>query len=64
MIAEVANLLIRKHGIDAELEAAKRADLMLNRGDDEGRPLGARGVITWGIASPARGRVTRFRMAR
>jgi hypothetical protein len=46
MIAEVggwraANLLIRKHGIDAELEAAKRADLMLNRGDDEGRPLWA-----------------------
>jgi hypothetical protein len=39
MIAQVgvwraANLLIRKHGIDAELEAAKRADLMLNRGDD------------------------------
>jgi hypothetical protein len=46
MIAEVsiwraANLLIRKHGIDAELEAAKRADLMRNRGDDEGGPLWA-----------------------
>jgi hypothetical protein len=46
MIAEVsvwraANLLIRKHGIDAELEAAKGADLMLNRGDDEGQPLWA-----------------------
>src|SRR3984893_18066646 len=46
MMAEVgvwraANLLIREHGIDAELEAAKRADLMLNRGDDEGRPLSA-----------------------
>jgi hypothetical protein len=46
MIAEVgvwraANPMIRKRGIDAELEAAKRADLMLNRGDDEGRPLWA-----------------------
>jgi hypothetical protein len=44
MIAEVgvwraANPLIRKHGIDAEPEAAKRADVMLNRGDDEGRPI-------------------------
>jgi hypothetical protein len=44
MIAEVgvwraANPMIRKRGIDAELEAAKRADLMLNRGDDESRPL-------------------------
>jgi hypothetical protein len=34
-----ANLLIRKHGADAELEAAKRADLMLDRGDDDGRLL-------------------------
>jgi len=46
MMAEVgvwraADLLIRKHGIDAELDAAKSADLMLNRGDDEGRPLWA-----------------------
>jgi hypothetical protein len=32
-----ANLLIQRHGADAELEAAKRADLMLERGDDEGR---------------------------
>ena len=40
-IWRAANLLIRKHGIDAELEAAKRADLMRNRGDDEGRPLWA-----------------------
>jgi len=31
-----ANLLIRRHGANAELEAAKRADLMLARGDDEG----------------------------
>jgi hypothetical protein len=33
------NLLIRKHGAAAELEAAKRADLMLDRGDDDGRLL-------------------------
>jgi len=39
-IWRAANLLIRKHGPDAELEAAKRADLMLNRADDEGRLLG------------------------
>jgi hypothetical protein len=32
---------IRKHGADAELEAAKRADLMLDR-DDDGRLLWAR----------------------
>ncbi len=36
MIAELdiwraANLIIRKHGADAELEAAKRAELMVNR---------------------------------
>jgi len=37
-----ANLLIRKHGANAELEPAKRADLMLDRGDDHGRQLWAR----------------------
>jgi hypothetical protein len=39
-----ANLLIRKHGADAELEAAKRrsgADLMLEWGDDEGARVDA-----------------------
>jgi hypothetical protein len=35
-IWRAANLLIRKHGADAEIEAVKRADLMLDRGDDEG----------------------------
>jgi len=34
-----ANLLIRQHGADAELEAAKRADLMLERGDLDGQSL-------------------------
>jgi hypothetical protein len=32
-----ANLLIRKHGANAELEAAKRAEVMLGRSDDDGR---------------------------
>ena len=38
-IWRAANLLIRKHGANAELEAAKRADLMLDRNDDDGRLL-------------------------
>jgi hypothetical protein len=46
MIAELdiwraANLLIFQHGPDAELEAAKRADLMLDRVDSEGRHVWA-----------------------
>jgi hypothetical protein len=41
-IWRAANLLIRKHGANAELEAAKRADLMLDRGDDDGRLLWSR----------------------
>jgi hypothetical protein len=41
-IWRAANLLIRKHGANAELEAAKRAVLMLDRGDDEGRLVWAR----------------------
>jgi hypothetical protein len=36
-IWRAANLLIRKHRANAEFEAAKRADLMLDRGDDDGR---------------------------
>jgi hypothetical protein len=31
------NLLIRRHREDAELEAARRADLMLDRGDRDGQ---------------------------
>lgn len=47
MVSEIdiwraANLLIPKHGTNAELEAAKRADVMLDRGDHEGRILWAR----------------------
>jgi hypothetical protein len=41
-IWRAANLLIRKHGANAELEAAKRVDLMLDRGDDDGRLTWAR----------------------
>jgi hypothetical protein len=37
-----ANLLIRQHGDDAEFEAARLQDLMLDRGDDEGRIVWAR----------------------
>jgi hypothetical protein len=40
-IWRAANLLIRRHGADAELEAAKRVDLVLDRGDDDGRLLWA-----------------------
>jgi len=36
-IWRAASLLIQKHGVDAELEAAKCSDLMLDRGDDDGR---------------------------
>jgi hypothetical protein len=41
-IWRAANLLIREHGADAELEAACLQDLMLDRGDDEGRLVWAR----------------------
>jgi hypothetical protein len=34
-----ANLLIRQHGQDAEIEAARKADLMLDRGDRDGEVL-------------------------
>lgn len=36
-IWRAANLLIRRHGSDAEIEAARRADLMLERGDRDGQ---------------------------
>ena len=35
-IWRAANLLIRQHGPDAEIEAARKADLMLDRGDRDG----------------------------
>ena len=36
-IYRAANLLIRQHGGDAEIEAARKADLMLDRGDRDGQ---------------------------
>ena len=36
-IWRAANLLIREHGAEAEIVAARRADEMLERGDQEGR---------------------------
>jgi hypothetical protein len=36
-IWRAASVLIRKHGADAELEAARLQDLILDRGDSEGR---------------------------
>jgi hypothetical protein len=53
-----ANLLIRQHGADAELIAAQRADLMLERGDREGQVVWMR--IRRAISelqSPGRGTV-------
>jgi hypothetical protein len=38
-IWRAVDFLIRQHGDDAELEAARLADLMLDRGDCEGRLL-------------------------
>jgi hypothetical protein len=38
-IWRAAELLIRQHGSGADLVAAKRADLMLDRGDEDGRLL-------------------------
>ena len=38
-IWRAANLLIQHHGDDAELAAARRADLMLERGDLEGQTV-------------------------
>jgi hypothetical protein len=34
-----ANLLIERHGIDAVVEAGRLLDLMLDRGDMEGRQV-------------------------
>lgn len=32
-----ANLIIKRHGADAEIEVARRADQMLDRGDIDGQ---------------------------
>ena len=36
-IYRAANLLIRQHSQEAEIEAARKIDLMLDRGDTEGQ---------------------------
>ena len=36
-IWRAANLLIRRHGVEAEIVAARRADEMLERGDHDGQ---------------------------
>ena len=36
-IYRAANLLIERHGADAMIEAARRIDTMLDRGDMDGR---------------------------
>ena len=41
-IWRAANLLIREHGADAELEAARLQDLMLDRGDGRDAASGPR----------------------
>jgi hypothetical protein len=57
-IWRAANLLIRRHGANAELEAAKRADLMLDRGDDDGRLLWMRiRRAIEGLQAPSAGRL-------
>jgi hypothetical protein len=38
-IWRAANMLIRQHGADAEIQAARRADLMLERVDLDGQIL-------------------------
>jgi hypothetical protein len=57
--------VIRRHGANAEREAAKRANLMLDRGDDEGQHLWARirlgdwgptGAATWSLKFACDGR--------
>ena len=36
-IRRAANLLMRQHGDGAEIESARKADLMLDRGDRDGQ---------------------------
>ena len=49
-IYRAANLLIRHHGAEAEIQAAKRADLMLERGDHDGQIVWQRirrAILDW-----------------
>jgi len=56
-IWRAANLLIREHGKDAELAAARRADEMVDRGDIEGQQVWFTDQPRdWGVKAPATGR--------
>jgi hypothetical protein len=58
-IWRAANLLIRGHGADAELEAPRRQDLMLDRRDGEGRIIWARiGRAIEALRAPTKGRLS------
>jgi hypothetical protein len=55
----VVNLLIRQHGDDAEIVAAQRADLMLERGDRDGQLVWLRirrAIADWETLEPGRAR--------
>jgi hypothetical protein len=52
-----ANLLIERHGAEADIEAARLADLMLERGDGPGHLLWLRikrAIVEWQAAPPGR----------
>ena len=53
----VANLMIREHGVEAEIVAARRADEMLDRGDIDGQRVWMRISRAIGeLQAPATGR--------
>jgi hypothetical protein len=54
-IYRAANLLIRQHSQKAEIEATRKADLMLDRGDVEGRRVWVRiKLAILGLQAPDR----------
>jgi len=56
-IWRAGNLLIRQHGVDAELESARMADVMLDRGHIEGQRVWLwirRAIVE--LQAPLRGR--------
>jgi hypothetical protein len=56
-IWRAANMLIKRYGAEAEIEAARLADLMLERGDGPGHLLWLRikrAIVEWQSAPPGR----------
>jgi hypothetical protein len=54
-IWRAANLVIQQHGEKAEIVAAQRADLMLERGDRDGQLVWLRirrAIAQWGATEP------------